>query len=268
MKPPLLACALLAVCSTAGPQQPHHLPDSPSRAEAAPQPDPVAFEGVRSSLASGRKEEALEKAQAIVQMYPDNLQANLMTGAVLLDLARPADAIPCFRKAVAVEPDDAHLHTLLLEAYAESGDRAHRDQEIAVLRRFHSDGRHPLFAQVRGLMIERIAVGNLSVEATQYFQPEGQHHFSWRFNVYDKSGRMLEYIALASEEGDQASFAKDHPKEAAAGTRRFLLARYTENGQTYLGFIDGRPSYDDLRARVVNILQDEANTAAPAADKK
>lgn len=263
MKPPLLACALLVSCWIVGPNQNRHAPESPQQAEPVRQPDPIAFEGVRSSLESGRKEEALQKARAIVQIYPDNLQANLMTGAVLLELNRSAEAVPYFSKAVAAQPDDPHMHSLLLEAYAESGDKAHRDEERATLRRFHSDGRHLAFSEVHGYMIERIPVGNLAVEAIEYFAPEGRYHFRYRFDVYDTSQKMIEFIALASEDEDQAFFAQSHPKEAKAGVRRFSLDRYTQNQQALLGFIDGEPSYDDLRARVVKIIQADTDAAAP-----
>lgn len=196
MKPPLVVCALLVFCCVAGSQtsrfqdQTKTPPPMPAR-----QPDPVAFEGVRSSLASGRKDEALVKAQAIVQIYPENLQANLTTGAVLLQLARPSDAVPYFRKATALRPDDPHVHSLLLEAYAESGDRKMRDEERATLRRMHADGRHAAFSETHGFMIERIPVGNLSVDAIEYFAPDGQYHFYYRFDVYDTAGKMIEFIA-------------------------------------------------------------------------
>jgi tetratricopeptide (TPR) repeat protein len=235
---------------------------------AARQPDPVAFEGVRSSLEAGRKDEALVKAQAIVQIYPDNLQANLTTGAVLLEMTRPADAIPYFRKAATVQPDDPHIQSLLLEAFAESGDKKMRDEERATLRRMHSDGKHAAFSEAHGFMIERIPVGNLSVDAIEYFAPDGKYHFYYRFDVYDTSGKMIEFIALASEDEDQALYAEFHPKEAKAGVRRFSLDRYTENQQALLGFMDGPPSYDDLRARIVKIVTAETDTGAAPAQPK
>jgi tetratricopeptide (TPR) repeat protein len=261
VKPPLVVCALLVFCCVAGPQSSHlqDLSKTPPLAEAR-QPDPVAFEGVRSSLEAGRKDEALLKAQAIVQIYPDNLQANLTTGAVLLELTRPADAIPYFRKAITLQPDDPHITSLLLEAYAESGDRKMRDEEIAALRRMHSDGKHPSFSEAHGFMIERIPVGNLTVDAIEYFAPEGKYHFYFRFDVYDTSGKMSEFIALASEDEDQGLYAESHPKAAKAGVRRFSLDRYTENQQALLGFMDGQPAYDDLRARIVKIVTAETDT--------
>jgi tetratricopeptide (TPR) repeat protein len=267
VKPPVLVCALLVSCSLFG-QQKSHSPDQTSPPEAARQPDPVAFEGVRSSLEAGRRDEALLKAQAIVQIYPDNLQANLMTGAVLLELTRPADAVAYFRKADTLQPDDPHVHSLLLEAYAESGDKKMRDEERATLRRMHSDGKHPAFSETQGITIERIPVGNLSVDAIEYFAPEGKYHFYYRFDVYDTSGKRIEFIALASEDEDQAFFAASHPKEAKAGVRRFSLDRYTENQQALLGFMDGQPTYDDLRARIVKIVTAETDTGAPPAQPK
>lgn len=263
MKPSFVACAtLLLGCCAAWPQRTHN-PDQAQTDQkpAERQPDPVAFQGVQSSLEAGRKDEALQKAQAIVSMYPNNVHANAITGAVLLDMARPADAVACFRKVVEAQPDDPHAHALLLEAYAESGDREHRDQEIATLRRFHADGRHPAFAESKGFMIERIPIGNLSVAAIQYFAPEGRYHFAYRFDVYDTSDKMIEFIALAAEDEDQALFAEAHPKEAKAGEHRYSLDRYTQNEQALLGFIDGTPSYDDLRARVVKAITAETDIA-------
>ena len=267
MKAPVLVCALLVSCCACG-QSTARNPDQTPPPDAVRQPDPVAFEGVQSSLEAGRKDEALLKAQAILQMYPDNLEANLMTGAVLLEMTRPADAVPYFRKAATLQPDDPHVHSLLLEACAESGDTKMRDQEIEILRRMHSDGRHPAFSEAPGFMIERIPVGNLSVDAIEYFAPQGKFHFYYRFEVYDTSGRMIEFIALASEDEDQALFAESHPREAKAGVRRFSLDRYTPNRQALLGFIDGQPTYDDLRARVVKIVTAESGTgAAPPGSK-
>jgi tetratricopeptide (TPR) repeat protein len=264
VKPSVLVCALLVSCCVFG-QQANHDPGQTPPAEAARQPDPVAFEGVQSSLEAGRRDEALLKAQAIVQIYPDNVQANLLTGAVLLEMTRPADALPYFRKADTLQPDDPHVHSLLLEAYAESSDKKMRDEERATLRRMHSDGKHPAFSETHGFEIERIPVGNLAVDAIEYFAPEGKYHFYYRFDVSDTSGRMIEFIALASEDEDQAMFAESHPKEAKAGVRRFSLDRYTRNQQALLGFMDGQPTYDDLRARIVKIVTAETDAgAAPA----
>jgi tetratricopeptide (TPR) repeat protein len=267
VKPTVLFCALLVSCCVFG-QTKSQNPGQTPPPDAVRQPDPVAFEGVQSSLRAGRKDEALVKAQAIVQMYPDNLRANLTTGAVLLELSRPADAIAWFRKAATLEPDDPHVHALLLEACAESGDTKMRDEEIATLRRMHSDGRHPAFSEAHSFMIERIPVGNLSVEAVEYFSPEGKFHFYYRFDVYDTSGRMIEFIALASEDEDQVLFAQAHPKEARAGVRRFSLDRYTQNQQALLGFMDGQPTYDNLRARIMKIVTAETDTGAAPADSK
>ncbi|MGC2636333.1 MAG: tetratricopeptide repeat protein [Acidobacteriaceae bacterium] len=265
MKPTFLVCALFFPCCVVGLQRTHN-PDE--RAAQAPRgPDPVAFEGVQSSWNAGRREEALAKAQAIVQIYPDSIPANVMTGQILLDLRRPADAVAFFRKVVAAQPEDPHLHALLLEAYAESGDTQHRDDQRALLRRFHSDGKHPAFSLVRSFTIERIAVGNLSVIASEFFSPEGPHRFAYRFDVSDTSDKVIEFIALAAEDRDQAS-----PQHAAAGTakpaaRRYALTRYSQNEEALLGFFDGMPSYDELRARVIQTVHAAIDTAAPSDQK-
>jgi tetratricopeptide (TPR) repeat protein len=258
MKPSFVVCALLFPCCVVG-QQKTHNPDQ-ATAQAPHEPDPVAFEGVQSSLNSGRPDEALEKAKAIVQLYPDSVQANVTTGAILLQVSRPEEAANYFRKVVLARPDDPHLHSLLLEAYAESGDKQRRDAELATLRRLHTDGRHSDFAEVHGVLVERIHVGNLSIAAVAYFSPEGPHHFYYRFDEYDTSDKLIEFIALAAEDRDQPSTLSSAGKPAG---RRFALTRYSQDEQALLGWIDGTPSYDDVRARVVKAVTAETDVSLP-----
>jgi tetratricopeptide (TPR) repeat protein len=223
----------------------------------AAQPDASLFAAVRASLDAGKKDEALAKAMDIVKAWPNNADANAITGFVLLQMAKPGDAMPYIRKAQSIDPGDPRIHLLLVQVYAEQGDTEHRDQEIALLRGYHSDGRHPEFARLTGFMIEEIPAGSKKVQAEEYFQPVGRYHFYYRFNVYDATGKLEEFFALASEDEDQAFFEEAHPKRAKAGERRFSIDEYTGNSQALLGFVDGEPSYDVLRARILKALSAE-----------
>lgn len=225
------------------------------------QPDASVFAGVRASLDAGRKDEALAKATGLAKAWPNSPEANLMAGYVLLRMMKAGDAMAYLQKAQSLDPGDPRVHLLLVQAYAELGDARHRDQEIALLRGYHSDGRHPDFEQQTGFVVEEIPVGDRMVEAEEYFQPEGPYHFYYRFNVYDAAGQLQEFFALASEDEDQAFFEQEHPKEAKAGERRFSIDEYTKNSQALFGFIDGEPSYDVLRARILKDLSDQKPAA-------
>jgi tetratricopeptide (TPR) repeat protein len=231
--------------------------------------DPQAEAKVVSSLQARSFDDALVGAKAILAANPNSPKANKLIGVVLLDQQKPSDALPYFQKALQLSPDDPTIHGLLLQAYAQSGDKAHRDEQRAILRGYHSDGKHPEFAQIPGFLIETIPVGDKIIQANEFYEPAGEFHFYYRFNIFDNSGHILSFIALESDDADQAMFAQQHPKEAAAGERRFSLDGYSKNpdghvAQALYTFFNGQPSYDDVRALVIKLLQ-SGKGPAPAA---
>jgi hypothetical protein len=93
--------------------------------------------------------------------------------------------------------------------------------------------------------------------------PWGPYKVYYLGNVADARGVTFLRISLESSDGDQALFAKQHAKEAAAGIPEFTLDAYRETGlnqagqrtQTHLTykFFMGQPPYDAVREEVLNI---------------
>ena len=234
--------------------------------------DQQAEAKVIASLQSRNFDDALTGAKAILAANPASPKANKLVGVVLLDRQKPVDALPYFEKALQLAPDDPTVHGLLLQAYAQSGDKAMRDQQRTILRGFYSDGKHPEFAQIPSYLIETIPVGDKIVQATEFYQPFGEFHFYYRFNIFDSDGRIQSFIALESDDTDQVVYAQQHPKEAAAGQRRFSLDGYARsaNGnvtQSLYTSYNGQPSYDDVRALVVKLVQTGKSPTPVAATK-
>jgi tetratricopeptide (TPR) repeat protein len=253
--------------------------------QPAPQPpnpdaqiDPQAAQNVIASLQAKDFDDALTGAKAIVAANPDSPRANKLVGVVLLDRQEPADALPYFQKALQLSPSDPTINALLLQVYAQTGDKTHRDEQRAILHGYHSDGKHPAFAQMTAYLIETLPVGDKTIQAIEFYEPSGQFHFYYRFNVFDSAGKIQSFIALESDDADQALYAQQHPKEAAAGERRFSVDGYSQNADGHLNqalfnFYDGQPSYDDVRALVVKLVQTGralalATTTAPATPAK
>lgn len=259
------AAQVLTVPTQPQAQQP---PASQGAAPAQPQIDPAIRAKIADELKEKKFDEAVADAKTILEKNPESPQANKLVGVVLLDAQKPADALTYFQKALSLDADDASVHELLLQAYAGMGDKAKRDEQRAILRSLHSDGKHPQLAQEQGLMIEMIPVGDKVIQVFEFYEPAGRFHFYYRFNVFDASGKMERFYALESDDADQAMYAQQHPKEAAAGERRFSIDSYEQKKpdsvtQGLVGFIDGQPSYDDLRARIVRLVSSE-QAAAPA----
>jgi tetratricopeptide (TPR) repeat protein len=244
-------------------------------ASSARPPDPDASINsqaeakVIASLQDRDFDSALIGAKAILAASPDSPKANKLVGVVLLDQQKSAGALPYFQKALHLAPDDPTVNALLLQAYAESGDTVHRDQQRAILRGYHSDGRHPVFAQIPSFLVETIPVGDKTIQAMEFYEPSGQFHFYYRFNVFNAVGHIQSFFALESDDADQPLFAKQHPKQAAAGERRFSLDGYSRavDGhvtQALYMFFDGQPSYDAVRALIVKLVQEGKSPVAAA----
>jgi tetratricopeptide (TPR) repeat protein len=249
----------------------------PAGQQAATKPDPdaqisqEAESKVIASLQARDFNDALTGAKAILSADPASPKANKLVGVVLLDQQKPSDALPYFEKALQLSaPDDPTVHGLMLQAYAQSGDKTRRDQQRALLRDLHADGKHLQFAQIPSCLIETIPVGNRTVQATEFYEPSGEFHFYYRFNIFDATGHIQSFIALESDDADQALYAQQHPKQAAAGDRRFSLDGYSKSAdgnvtQSLYTFFDGQPTYDDVRALVVKLVQTgKAPTSAVA----
>ncbi|MFZ0662982.1 MAG: tetratricopeptide repeat protein [Acidobacteriaceae bacterium] len=263
----LIALSLSGLCFA--PSLQAQAPDASAKtakqsAPAVSNPDsqisPQAEAKVIANLQARNYAAALTGAKAILTDHPTSSKANKLVGVIFLDQQKPSDALPYFQKALQLAPNDAGVHGLLLQAYAESGDKAGRDKQRAILRRYHSDGKHPEFAQIPSYLIETIPVGNKIIQAAEFYQPTGEFHFYYRFNIFDSAGHIQSFIALESDDADQVLYAQQNPKQAAAGQRRFSLDGYSKSAdghviQALYTFYDGKPTYDNVRALVIKLVQ-------------
>jgi tetratricopeptide (TPR) repeat protein len=223
------------------------------------------FANVRADLLNGNRQQALNEAEAILDAHPGNAEASFMIGTLLLDYGKPNEALVCFRNAQAAWPGSTDVHAGLLEAYSETGDRKDRDIERAILRGYHSDGRHPSAAKTSGIVIERFHAGDKGIEAVEYFDPQGPDHVWYRFSVSDDKGVPLGSYAFAADDTDQAAYRQQHPDVAGSTLHRFALESFFSGAASTVGTIDGAPSYDDFRTRIVGVVRAQNTTASAAA---
>jgi tetratricopeptide (TPR) repeat protein len=222
------------------------------------------FADVRADLLSGNRPQALTEAEAILNAHPGNAEASFMIGTLLLDYGKPEEALVCFRNSQAAWPGSTDVHAGLLEAYAETGDRKDRDIERAILRGYHADGHHPSAAKTSGIVIERFHAGDKTIEAVEYFDPQGPDHVWYRFTVNDDKGVILGSYAFAADDQDQAAYRQQHPDIAGSTLHRFALESYFAGTSATVGSLDGAPTYDDFRTRIVSVVQSQNSTASIA----
>jgi hypothetical protein len=222
------------------------------------------FANVRADLLGGNRPQALTEAEAILNAHPGNAEASFMIGTLLLDYGKPDEALVCFRNSQAAWPGSTDVHAGLLEAYSETGDRKDRDIERAILRGYHADGHHPAAAKTSGIVIERFHAGDKTIESVEYFDPQGPDHVWYRFTVNDDKGVILGSYAFAADDQDQAAYRQQHPDIAGSTLHRFALESFFAGTSATVGSLDGAPTYDDFRTRIVSIVQSQNTTASVA----
>jgi hypothetical protein len=257
----LLIALVPGVALARTPEHPICSPPPPKLSEPLQNSD---FANVRADLLSGNRQQALGEAETILNGHPGNAEASFMIGTLLLDYGKPEEAIVCFRNSQAAWPGSTDVHAGLLEAYAETGDRKDRDIERAILRGYHADGHHPTAAKTSGIVIERFRAGDRSIEAVEYFAPQGPDHVWYRFTASDDKGAILGSYAFAADDQDESAYRHEHPDVAGSTLHRYALESFFGGNSSTIGTIDGAPTYDDFRTRVVNAVQAETSTASAA----
>lgn len=251
--PALLLISTLAVAAALAQSAPPPAPP-PSPAPAA-QP-PTVQQGL-AALRSHQSQQALDIFQQILRANPNDLAANLLAAAAALNLYKGDLAVKYAEKAHALDPDNWKIHTTLVVAYSEAGDKARRDEERAILLKLHDDPHAKDAIETSGFLLDMFPVKQYHVDAIQYFHPVGRFHIYYHFIVRNAAGKALWSFDAASNDFDEASWAKAYPARAAAGERQFQLTGQGNGVERDYGTFSGKPDYELFRSRVVFFLQSQ-----------
>jgi tetratricopeptide (TPR) repeat protein len=231
----------------------------------APPPSPTAeTSAAQTGVARGidllkqhQPQEALTAFEQAVSSEPENEQANLLAASAALDIYEGETAVKYAEKAKQLAPDDWRVNTTLVAAYAIAGHKQQRDAERLLLHKLHDDPHAVEAAQANGFLLEMFPAKKYRVDAIEYFHPMGKFHLYYRFLVRDAAGKRVWEFGLQSDDLNQASWAKVHPQEAAAGKRQFSLQGEGGGQHADYRLFSGDPDYDELRAEVVRIVESQ-----------
>jgi hypothetical protein len=197
---------------------------------------------------------------------PGDAVLSKVAGEAALNTGDTNFALSALRPLVAVDANDWQAAALLTRACAESGDATCRDSGIAHLLDLHRRGITP-----RGLtqyILERVKAGENTLLIRTSLEPWGPYKVYNLAQVLNSEGKIFLRISLESSDADQGLFAKEHPKEASEGLRRFSLDAYLETGlnsngqrtQTHFTYklFDGQPAYETVREEFLKIANGKA----------
>ena len=210
--------------------------------------------------------DSLSSFRRLLTQLPGDSILSKFAAEAALNVGETSFAISTLRPLAAANSNDWQASALLTRACAESGDTTGRDSGMAHMLDLYRQGIIP--PNMRQYVLERIKSGTNVLQIRTSLEPWGPYKVYDLGQVSDSDGRIFMRITLESSDADQPMFAKEYPKEATAGLRRFSLDAYRETGLNSAGqrtqthytfkFFVGQPPYATVRDEFVNVAEDKS----------
>ncbi len=260
---PLLIGAAQSTAATQSQQ-----PRSPNDSLAALTPEQhQQYDAASKDFSAGNYADALAIYKSLLAAHPGDPLFSKFAAEAAINTGDTAYAIQTLQPIEARNADDWQAATLLARAYAESGDKQHRDAEMLRLADLHKRGITP--PRLTQYVIEKIHAGDRVIMLFNSLEPWGNYKIQNYARVLDNDGHLLLLVTLESGDFDQPLFAKEHPKEAAAGARSYSLDAYKDTGVNASGqktqthytfkFYVGQPPYDVVRQDIIDVATGKAS---------
>ena len=147
-------------------------PPKPATQDAIKNAD-TEFRAGYAAQQAGQLEEARSRFAEVVRLAPQIAEGREALGAVLLELSRPADAIPQLEAAARLKPNDQGIETNLAYAFAQSGQPGKAMPHFdAVLRLAGRAGAPQLDATFYDTYARALAADGKRAEALEQFAAE------------------------------------------------------------------------------------------------
>jgi tetratricopeptide (TPR) repeat protein len=228
---------------------------TPSSPQPGGQASPEAINVLRrqgmDAFRAGDYAGALRIFRQVIAADPSDIVAYNVSANCSLRLGDYRSAIDSFQHALQLRPDEWHNLSGLMRAYTLAGMTPERDalrKHIAELE--HEGKLPPEFSYI----FETFQAGDKKVEVAEFPQIHGFYGERYRFKVFTSTGKQVFCVTLESNSLDQPTWAKQHPKEAAAGGRGFSLDGYATDAHYTYDFYDGEPPYEQVREEVLQVL--------------
>ncbi len=204
-----------------------------------------------SAYQQGDNAGALVIFRRVIAADPTDIVAYNVAGNCSLHLKDYPAAIDSFRHALQLRPDEYHNLASLIHTYTLAGMAPERDElRKHILELAHAEKLPDTFNYV----FDTFEVGGRKVEVAEFPKIQGYYGERYRFKVFSSIGKEVFCVTLESDALEQPAWAKQHPKEAAAGGRQFSLDGYASDAHTNYGFYDAEPSYEKVREEATQII--------------
>jgi hypothetical protein len=255
-----VACPALRAQTTATPASPA-METAAQLRDRIPPAQKQQLDDAMKAFSAGQYAGAITTLNLLREKHPRDPVLAKFFAEASIDTGDDASAMTALKPIVQADTTDWQAASLLARACAEAGDATCRDAQMAQIAALHTQGITP--PNFREYTVEHVKTGANTVTIFASVEPYSLYKIYNKAKVTNADGKLFLTITLESADIDQASFARSHPKEAAAGMRTFTLDAYAETGQNAAGqrtqthytfaFLNGQPTYTDLREQFLKI---------------
>jgi tetratricopeptide (TPR) repeat protein len=214
------------------------------------------FQTANELMDKGKPAEAILRYKEALAILPGD-PSLLFNGGLAAYMAKDyATAADLWKQLKSAEPEDWQVRTKLVQAYQAMGKLQERDAERAELFQLRKTGKITELSQLPHYCREQFEVNKLKVMVFEHFELKGDRALRYAFRVLDEAGDAEAFrISLGSYETTNAIWRETANPKPKAGDRLFHLDGYFKDGHVTYGMFTPEPSYDDIRNRVIKILE-------------
>jgi tetratricopeptide (TPR) repeat protein len=226
-------------------------PSDQQRAQAE-----TAFEIANSLMEQRKSEQALTHYKQALAILPNEPAILFNAGLAAFSSKDFAFASEVWKKLKALEPLDWHARAKLVQVYQALGKTSERDKEREELFAMRKSGKPPELQQQNQYCREQFEVNGKKVVAFEHFELKGDRALRYVFSILNKTEDDEEYrISLGSYSFTNAVWRETTKPKPKDDERLFHLDGYFPGRHVTYGMFFPEPSYDEIRAKVVQILE-------------
>jgi tetratricopeptide (TPR) repeat protein len=194
---------------------------------------------------------ALQIFRQVITADPSDIVAYNISANCSMRLKDYPAAIDSFQHALQLRPDEHHNVSGLIRAFTLAGMTKERDELRKHISELEQAGKLPA---TFNYVFETFDVDDKKVEVAEFPKIQGFFGERYRFKVFNSAEKEVFCVVLESDAAEQPAWAREHPKEAASGGRKFSLDGYASDSHSTYGFYDGEPPYEQVRDEAKQIL--------------
>jgi len=220
----------------------------------------AAFVAGNELMEQRKPAEALTRYREAIAILP-NEPAILFNGGLAAygskDYALAADL---WKRNKSVDPSDWHVRAKLIQAYQALDKLAERDAERTELFELWKAGKLAELKQQFQYCRDQFEIKGKKVMAFELFELKGERALRYVFSILNETENGEQFrISLGSYGMTNAIWRETRNPKPKEGERLFHLDGYFKGGHATYGMYFPEPSYDDVRRKVIEILEGKGN---------